>query len=86
MYKVIIKNSAKKDLKKLKQNYLRKNFEEIIQQLKENPFEDNQGFEKLFPPSEGKYSRRINVQHRVVYSVDTESRTVAIFSAWSHYE
>ncbi|MFR0551548.1 Txe/YoeB family addiction module toxin [Ligilactobacillus salivarius] len=85
-YRVRIKNSAKSDLKKLKRSNLQDSFDTIIKQLKKNPFEHNQGYEKLKPPIDGKYSRRINVQHRVVYTVDKKDKIVNIYSAWSHYE
>lgn len=85
-YRVRIHNSAKKDLKKLKRSSLKTNFQKVIMQLKKDPFAANQGFEKLVPPIENKFSRRINVQHRVVYTVDKETKTVTIYSAWSHYE
>lgn len=85
-WRVQIKNSAKSDLKKIKKSNLRSEFSNVINQLKKNPFEDNQGFEKLQPPIAGKYSRRINIQHRVVYTVDKKNKVVSIYSAWSHYE
>lgn len=85
-YRVLIKNSAKSDLRKVKQSHLRESFEAVVAQLKANPFEPNQSFEKLVPPAAGKYSRRLNSQHRVVYKVNKESQTVEIYSAWSHYE
>ncbi|MBD8087267.1 Txe/YoeB family addiction module toxin [Limosilactobacillus sp. c11Ua_112_M] len=86
MYKVRIKNSAKGDLRKLKHSNLKDNYKEIEEQLKKNPYKPNQGFEKLEPPLLKKYSRRINIQHRVVYTVDEQHKTVNIYSAWSHYE
>ncbi|MRG61926.1 Txe/YoeB family addiction module toxin [Limosilactobacillus reuteri] len=86
MYKVQTKNSAKSDLRKIKHSNLKENFNRVIQQLKENPYEPNQGFEKLEPPMARKYSRRINVQHRVVYVVNDKEKVVSIYSAWSHYE
>ena len=85
-YEVVIKNSAKKDLKKIKQSHLKENFNEVVQALKENPFAPTQSFEKLQPKSAGLYSRRINQQHRVVYKVDEDTRRVEIYSAWTHYE
>ena len=85
-YQVVIKNSAKKDLKKIKQSHLEENFNEVIQVLKENPFAQTQSFEKLQPRSAGLYSRRINQQHRVIYKVDENARRVEIYSAWTHYE
>ena len=86
MYEVVIKNSAKKDLKKIKQSHLKENFNEIVQVLKKDPFSPTQSFEKLQPKSSGLYSRRINQQHRVVYKVDEIARRVEIYSAWTHYE
>lgn len=85
-YEVVIKNSAKKDLKKIKQSHLRENFNEVVQTLKKDPFAPTQSFEKLQPRSAAFYSRRINQQHRVVYKVDEVARRVEIYSAWTHYE
>lgn len=86
MYKIYIKNSAKKDLKKLKNSNLVQPFNEIIEVLKVNPYEQSQGFKKLEPKNFGRYSRRINIQHRVVYKVDETNKIVEIYSAWTHYE
>lgn len=85
-YTIKVKSSAKRDLKKIKGSYLEKSFLEIIEQLKQNPYQKNQSFEKLVPPIKDFYSRRINVQHRVVYKVNEENKTVVIYSAWGHYE
>lgn len=85
-YKVVFKNSVKKDLKKIKQSNLKNQFESVVQVLKENPFQPTQSFEKLQPKHSGRYSRRINHQHRVVYTIDEELKVVTIYSAWSHYE
>ena len=85
-YTVAIKNSAKVDLRKIKQSNLKKQFEEVIQTLKEDPYMPTQSFEKLRPTDEGRYSRRLNRQHRVVYKVDEEDKVVEIYSAWTHYE
>lgn len=80
-YKVMIKNSAKTDLKKIKQSNLKKQFEAILEVLKQDPYYPNQSFEKLQPKQAGLYSRRINQQHRVVYTVDDETKTVEIYTA-----
>lgn len=85
-YTIKVKKGAKKDLKKIKGTYLEKSFFEIIEQLRKNPYQNNQSFEKLVPPIRGFYSRRINVQHRVVYKVDEEEKMVIIYSTWGHYE
>lgn len=85
-YAIKLKRSANKDLKKIKESYLEKSFLQIIEQLRKAPLAPNQGFEKLVPPIKGFYSRRINIQHRLVYKVDQDTQTVIIYSAWSHYE
>lgn len=85
-YVVRIKNSAKADLKKIYRSNLKDQFMEIIDTLKNDPFEKTQSLEKLQPPSANLYSRRINSQHRVVYDIDKTNKTVLIYSAWTHYE
>ncbi|MBY3650658.1 MULTISPECIES: Txe/YoeB family addiction module toxin, partial [Enterococcus] len=80
-YSVMIKNSAKADLKKIKQSNLKPQFEKVIQTLKEDPYLPTQSFEKLKPTHEGRYSRRLNRQHRVVYKVDEDEHVVEIYSA-----
>ncbi|MFC6182092.1 Txe/YoeB family addiction module toxin [Lactiplantibacillus daowaiensis] len=85
MYQVEIKNSAKSDLRKIKQSNLIKNFKDIVDQLKLDPYFPNQRLEKLMPPGAGKYSRRLNIHHRVVYTVDDKAQIVRIYSAWDHY-
>lgn len=86
MYKVRIKNSAKGDLKKIKQSHLKDSFLDVVETLKRNPYDPSQSFEKLQPYSSGRYSRRINSQHRVVYQVDEKNKIVNIYSAWTRYE
>ena len=85
-YTVRIKNSAKADLKKLKQSSLKTQFQKIVETLKEDPYLPTQSFEKLKPTQKCRYSRRLNRQHRVVYKVKEEERIVEIYSAWTHYE
>ncbi|WP_353420016.1 Txe/YoeB family addiction module toxin (plasmid) [Staphylococcus delphini] len=85
-YRINIKNSAKTDLKKIKRSHLKEQFLQIIEILKHNPYQKSQSFEKLQPKHLGRYSRRINQQHRVVYTVNEENKEVLILSAWSHYE
>ncbi|MEB7806329.1 Txe/YoeB family addiction module toxin [Mammaliicoccus fleurettii] len=85
-YSVFIKNSAKSDLKKIKQSQLKTPFLKIVETLKEDPYFPNQSFEKLQPKHLERYSRRINHQHRVVYTANEDSKEVFITSAWSYYE
>jgi len=75
-YKINIKNSAKTDLKKIKRSHLQEQFLKIVEILKYNPYQQSQSFEKLHPKHLGRYSRRINHQHRVVYTIDEENKEV----------
>lgn len=85
-YNIEIEKRAYKELSLIKQANLQKKFEYIIQILKTNPFQNPPKYEKLVGNLAGKYSRRLNIQHRIVYSVDEEVKTVRIYSVWSHYE
>ena len=85
-YAVVISKKATKDLSKIRHSNLQENVKELFLLLKENPFQIPPSFEKLVGDLNEKYSRRINVQHRLVYSVDKEKKQVKIYSAWSHYE
>ncbi|WP_294975574.1 Txe/YoeB family addiction module toxin [uncultured Leuconostoc sp.] len=85
MWQVKFKTSVTKDLVKLKRAGLTRQFDNVYQQLKKNPYELNQRFEKLVPPGAGKYSRRINGQHRVVYSINQRDHMIEILSSYGHY-
>lgn len=85
-YAIKFKKSSKNDLKKIKQSSLRDKFNGIIKKLIVNPYDPSDNLEKLFPPENKLYSRRLNIQHRIVYSIDEETKTVHIYSAWNHYE
>ncbi|MFS7401281.1 Txe/YoeB family addiction module toxin [Carnobacterium maltaromaticum] len=83
-YDVRIKKNAKKDLLKLKGANLHKKFNELILVIKQNPFQTPPHYEKLVGLDY--YSRRLNIQHRLVYSVDEKLNEIEIVSVWSHYE
>ncbi|GED93424.1 Txe/YoeB family addiction module toxin [Lentilactobacillus buchneri subsp. silagei] len=85
-WKIKIKSGAKGDLRKVTHSPLRNMFNDIKQTLEQNPYDPKQSFEKLTLPAAGYYSRRLNGQHRVVYKILVESRTVIIYSCWAHYE
>ena len=73
-----------KDTKKLRSANLEANVKWLLEILRRNPYEPP--YEKLSGNLQGYYSRRINIQHRLVYSVNKETQTVRVVSAWSHYE
>ncbi|MCI6401547.1 MAG: Txe/YoeB family addiction module toxin [Candidatus Fimivicinus sp.] len=86
MYEVKLSKRAQKDLYKLKQSGLSKKAKSLVDIMKENPWQNPPPYEKLVGDLNGFYSRRINVQHRLVYKVFEEDKVVAIYSMWTHYE
>ena len=86
MYKIQYHKNAVKEIEKLKQINLDKKAKTLIDLLKENPFKNSLPYEKLKGYLNGLYSRRINIQHRLVYNVDENTKIIKILSLWSHYE
>ena len=85
-YKVVYTKSAAKDISNLKAANLSNKAQNLIELIKENPFQNPPPYEKLLGNLSGLYSRRINIQHRLVYEVLEDIKTVKIISMWSHYE
>ncbi|MBL1209913.1 Txe/YoeB family addiction module toxin [Geminocystis sp. GBBB08] len=83
-WKIEFSRSVVKDTKKLKSANLETNIKNLIQILKSNPYQ--LPYEKLSGNLKGYYSRRINIKHRLVYSVNDETKTIKVVSIWSHYE
>jgi Txe/YoeB family toxin of toxin-antitoxin system len=83
---VLFTKQAQKDAKKLAQSNLRPKAEKLIEILRADPFRDPPRYEKLVGDLAGAYSRRINIQHRLVYEVRTKERTVVVLRMWTHYE
>lgn len=86
MYHIEYHKKALKDIAKLKQNKLDNKTKQLIDLLKENPFQNPPPYEKLIGDLKDLYSRRINIQHRLVYQVLEDKNIVRILSLWSHYE
>lgn len=86
MYKIVYTKTALKDIKKLKAAHLDKTTKNLIDILRENPYQTPPYYERLVGNLKGLYSRRINIQHRLVYQVYEEEETVKIVSLWTHYE
>ena len=85
-YELFYTNQAKKDAKKLKGSPLTKKARELLDVISENPFADPPPFEALIGDLKGVYSRRLNIQHRLVYQVYEEERVVKVIRLWTHYE
>ncbi|MFH1318399.1 MAG: Txe/YoeB family addiction module toxin [Candidatus Omnitrophota bacterium] len=85
-WNLIYTKQAQKDAKKLSAAGLRLKTEAILEVLKNNPFQTPPPFEKLAGDLKGTYSRRINIQHRLVYQVIKRYTTVKVIRMWTHYE
>ena len=85
-YKVVYTKNAAKDISNLKAANLSNKAQNLIELIKENPFQNSPPYEKLLGNLSGLYSRRINIQHKLVYEVLEDKKTVKIISMWSHYE
>ena len=85
-WRVVYTRHAQKDAKKIAKSNLKKKTIELISLLEQDPFQNPPQFEKLLGDLEGAYSRRINIQHRLVYQVLTEERVVKVLRMWTHYE
>ena len=85
-YKLVYTKQALKDAKKLSSSNLKEKAKELLTVIKSNPFQNPPPFEKLIGDLTGAYSRRINIQHRIVYQVIEDVNTVKILRMWTHYE
>ena len=86
MYRIVYTKIATKDIPKLKSAHLDEKAKSLIEIIKENPFQNPPPYEKLVGDLNGAYSRRINVQHRLIYEVYESEKTIKIISLWTHYE
>ena len=84
-WQLVFTKQAQKDAKKLSAAGLRPKAEELLDILKKNPFKQPPPFEKLVGDLSGAYSRRINIQHRLVYQVLEDEQLVKVLRLWSHY-
>ena len=85
-YTVVFSRHAQRDAKKLAKGNLKESAQQLITIFGVDPFQNPPSFESLKGDLQGFYSRRINFQHRLVYEVDKEGKTVLILRMWTHYE
>lgn len=83
---LVFTKQAQKDAKKLRASGLKPKTERLLGILKLNPYQNPPPFEKLVGDLAGACSRRINIQHRLVYQVLDETKTVKVIRMWTHYE
>lgn len=85
-WKLVYTKSAQKDAKKIKESSLKPKDVKLLNILEKDPFQSPPPFEKLVGDLSGAYSRRINIQHRLVYQILKEESIVKIIRMWTHYE
>ncbi|HIK04163.1 MAG TPA: Txe/YoeB family addiction module toxin [Trichormus sp. M33_DOE_039] len=83
---LVYAKQAQKDAKKLAASNLRDKAQELLDIIQTNSFQNLPPYEKLVGDLEGAYSRRINIQHRLVYEVVESENTVKVLRMWTHYE
>jgi toxin YoeB len=83
---LVFTKQAQKDAKKIAHSGLRPQAERLLEIIKENPFKNPPPYEKLVGDLSGAYSRRITIQHRLVYEVLADIMTIKIIRMWTHYE
>ena len=85
-WQVLYTKDARRDAKKLAAAGLRANAEKLLSVLADNPFQTPPPYEKLIGDLDGAYSRRLNIQHRLVYQVLKKERIVKVLRMWTHYD
>ena len=86
MWRVVFTKRALKDAKKLSAAGLRSKAEKLLDILRENPYQTPPPFEKLLGDLSGAYSRRINIQHRLVYQIIADEKAAKVIRMWTHYK
>jgi Txe/YoeB family toxin of toxin-antitoxin system len=86
MWRVVFTKQAQKDAKKLASAGLRSKADKLLDILRENPYKTPPTFEKLLGDLSGAYSRRINIQHRLVCQILDNEKVVKVIRLWTHYE
>ena len=86
MWQLYYTKQAQKDAKKLASSGLKNKAQELLKIIEQNPYQNPPPYEKLVGDLSGAYSRRINIQHRLVYQVLEKEKSVKVLRLWSHYE
>ena len=86
IWRLVYTNQAKRDAKKLSRSGLKPQAQRLLKVLEKNPYQTPPPFERLVGDLAGACSRRINIQHRLVYQILDDTKTVKVIRMWSHYE
>ena len=85
-WSIVFTKQAQKDAKKVASSNLKPQAQRLLDVIAENPFRNPPPYEKLIGDLAGAYSRRINIQHRLVYQVYDAEKTIKVIRMWTHYE
>ncbi|RPI71305.1 MAG: Txe/YoeB family addiction module toxin [Geobacteraceae bacterium] len=85
-WETVFTKQAQKDAKKLARAGLKAKAQKLLEIIREDPFQSPPPYEKLIGDLSGAYSRRINIQHRLVYQVYQQERIIKVLRLWTHYE
>ncbi|PPD34225.1 MAG: Txe/YoeB family addiction module toxin [Methylomonas sp.] len=85
-WQIVYVKQALKDAKKLSASGLKQKAQELLVILEKNPFQSPPPYEKLVADLVGAYSRRINIQHRLVYEIYVQEKVIRVLRMWTHYE
>jgi len=83
---LVYTKQAQKDAKRLAQSGLKKKAEKLLAMIENNPYQNPPAYEKLIGDLAGAYSRRVNIQHRLIYQVYEQEKMVKFIRMWTHYE
>ena len=85
-WEIVYTKQAQKDAKKLASSGLKNKAKKLLDIIQKDPYQNPPPYEKLVGNLSGAYSRRINIQHRLVYQIYEEERTIKVIRLWTHYE
>ena len=85
-WKIVYTKQAQKDAKKIASSGLKQKAEKLLNILKKDPYQNPPSYEKLVGDLSGAYSRRINIQHRIIYQIIEEKKIIKVIRLWTHYE
>jgi Txe/YoeB family toxin of toxin-antitoxin system len=85
-WRLVFTKQAKKDAKKIVQSGLKTQASRLLDLLRKDPYRNPPPYEKLIGDLSGAYSRRINIQHRLIYQILEDIKTVKVIRMWTHYE
>jgi Txe/YoeB family toxin of toxin-antitoxin system len=85
-WRLVFTKQAQKDAKKIAQSGLKAQALKLLEKLQNNPYQNPPPYEKLVGDLTGAFSRRINIQHRLIYQILDDIKTVKVIRMWTHYE